>query len=109
MSLYKTTGFNTQLALKGLMVGGLMLILYLLSFDCEAALQEGDKVAELKTLADETQKIVKTGCYIAGSASALVGTIAAVASQNLKVAVSSGVITIVAFKATSFFSGTMLI
>lgn len=109
MSPCKKNGLSTRLAFEGLMVGGLVWILYFFSFDCVAALQEGDKVAELKTLTEEMQKIVKTGCYLAGSASALVGTIAAVGSQNLKVAISSGVITIVAFKATSFFSGTMLI
>ena len=73
------------------------------------ALAEGDKVKELAGLTDETQKIVKTGCYIAGSASALVGAIWAVASQSLKVAASSAAVTIIALKAAGFFSGTLFI
>lgn len=73
------------------------------------ALEESDKVAELAALTTETAKIVKNGCYIAGSASALVGAIWSVASQNLKVAASSAVITIISLKAATFFSGTLLI
>lgn len=73
------------------------------------ALEEGDKVKELAGLTAETSKIVKNGCYIAGSASALVGAIWSVASQSLKVAASSAAITIVALKAAGFFAGTVLI
>jgi hypothetical protein len=73
------------------------------------ALEEGDKVRELAGLTTETSKIVKNGCYIAGSASALVGAIWSVASQSLKVAASSAAITIVALKAAGFFAGTLVI
>ncbi len=73
------------------------------------ALEEGDRVRELAGLTTETSKIVKNGCYIAGSASALVGAIWSVASQSLKVAASSAAITIVALKAAGFFAGTLFI
>jgi hypothetical protein len=74
-----------------------------------AALVETDKVAELKALTTETGKIVKNGCYIAGSVSALVAAVSMVASQNLKVATSSAAVTLIAFKAATFLSGTLLI
>ena len=77
--------------------------------DPSLALPDGDTVAELKVLTTETSKIVKNGCYIAGSASALVGAIWAVASQSLKVAASSAAITIVSLKAASFFATALLI
>ena len=73
------------------------------------ALAETDKVIELVKLTEETSKIVKNGCFIAGSASALVGAIWSVASQSLKVAASSAAITIVSLKAATFFSTTLLI
>ncbi len=109
MNQAKTKSWTEDPALRAFMFSVLVLILYVLSFQCQAALADTDRVAELKTLTTETQKIVKNGCYIAGSASALVGTIWAVASQNLKVAASSAAITVVALKAASFFSGTLLI
>lgn len=74
-----------------------------------SALEESDKVKELAGLTAETNKLVKNGCYIAGSASALVGAIWSVASQSLKVAASSAAITIIALKAAGFFAGTLLI
>ena len=73
------------------------------------ALAASDKVTELATLTAETTKIVKNGCFIAGSASALVGAIWSVASQSLKVAASSAAVTIISLKAATFFSGTLLI
>lgn len=73
------------------------------------ALSESDKVTELAGLTAETSKLVKNGCYIAGTASALVGAIWSVASQSLKVAASSAAITIVALKAAGFFAGTLFI
>lgn len=73
------------------------------------ALETSDKVKELTGLTEETSKIVKNGCYIAGSASALVGAIWAVASQSLKVAASSAAITIIALKSAGFFAGTLFI
>ncbi len=77
--------------------------------DPSLAWDESQGVAELKVLTKETSKIVKNGCYIAGSASALVGTIWSVASQSLKVAASSAAITIISLKAASFFATTLLI
>lgn len=73
------------------------------------AFTQSEGVAELKVLTEETAKIVKNGCYIAGSASALVGAVWAVASQSLKVAASSAAVTIVVLKAASFFATTLLI
>jgi hypothetical protein len=87
-----------------------MSVLFLLFYSGHLlALEEGDKVRELAGLTAETSKIVKNGCYIAGSASALVGAIWSVASQSLKVAASSAAITIVALKAAGFFAGTLFI
>ncbi len=85
-----------------------MVVLFLYSGHL-LALEEGDKVRELAGLTAETSKIVKNGCYIAGSASALVGAIWSVASQSLKVAASSAAITIIALKAAGFFAGTLFI
>ena len=82
--------------------------IYLMS-DQNFALEEGDKVRELAVLTTETSKIVKNGCYLTGSASALVGSIWAVAAQNLKVAITAAAVTLVAFKAPAFFSGTLCI
>ena len=87
----------------------LALLALMLVSDPSLALPEADTVAELKNLTLETSKIVKNGCYIAGSASALVGAIWAVASQNLKIAASSAVVTIIALKAASFFATALLI
>ncbi len=109
MNPAKMKSWTEDLLLRALMFSALVFILNVLSFECFAALDAGDTVKELETLTKETQKIVKNGCYIAGSASALVGTIWAVASQNLKVAASSAAITVIALKAASFFSGTLLI
>ena len=94
---------------KMFLATGLCLIALCVYSDCSVALAESDKVAELAGLTAETSKIVKNGCYIAGSASALVGSIWAVASQSLKVAASSAAVTIIALKAATFFSGTLLI
>ena len=77
--------------------------------DPSLAWDEAEGVAELKVLTKETSKIVKNGCYIAGSASALVGAIWAVASQSLKVAASSAAVTIVSLKAATFFATALLI
>lgn len=109
MNQAKTKSWTEDPRLRALMFSALVLVLYVLSFECFAALEAGDTVKELETLTKETQKMVKNGCYIAGSASALVGTIWAVASQNLKVAASSAAITVIALKAASFFSGTLVI
>ncbi|MBP6103516.1 MAG: hypothetical protein KA508_00375 [Gammaproteobacteria bacterium] len=87
----------------------LVLLALTLVSDPSLALPDADTVAELKVLTTETSKIVKNGCYIAGSASALVGAIWAVASQSLKVAASSAAITIVSLKAASFFATALLI
>jgi hypothetical protein len=96
-------------ALRALMFSGLMLILYVLSFECQAVLEAKDKVKELETLTTEVEKIVKNGCFIAGCASALVGTFYAVASQSIKIAASSGIISLIAFRAHSFFSSSLII
>ncbi len=77
--------------------------------DSSLAWDEAQGVEELKVLTKETSKIVKNGCYIAGSASALVGSIWAVASQSLKVAASSAAVTIVSLKAATFFATALLI
>lgn len=85
---------------------GILLVLY---SNHLWALEESDRVRELAGLTSETSRIVKNGCYIAGSASALVGAIWAVASQSLKVAASSAAVTIIALKAGGFFAGTLFI
>lgn len=109
MHTTQTQAWIESRELKAFFCCGLLFLLCSLSFDCWAALQKVDTVEELTKLTEETQKIVKNGCYIAGCASALVGTIWAVASQNLKVAASSTAVTVIALKAASFFSGTVLI
>ena len=73
------------------------------------ALSEGNRVAELKTLTDETTKIVKNISYIIGVGSVGTGLFAMVASQNLKVAATAAVITLAAFKGPDFFTTTSLI
>lgn len=73
------------------------------------ALSEGNRVAELKTLTDETSKIVKNFSYLIGTASVGVGLFSMVQSQNLKVAATAAVITLAAFKGPDFFTTTSLI
>jgi len=73
------------------------------------ALQETDKVAEIAVLTQDVTKIVKNGCYITGCASALIGSVWAVAQQSLKVFGSAAGVTLLAFKAPSFFTSAMLI
>lgn len=73
------------------------------------ALSEGNKVAELKTLTDETSKIVKNFSYLVGLGSIGTGLYSMVASQNLKVAATAAVITLAAFKGPDFFTTTSLI
>jgi len=72
-------------------------------------LEESDKVRELAVLTTETSKIVKNGCYLTGSVSALVGSIWAVSAQSIKVGVAAIAVTLLAFKSPAFFSGTLLI
>ena len=73
------------------------------------ALVETDKVAEIATLTTEVTKIAKNGCYITGCASALIGAIFAVAQQSLKIFGVAAAVTLLAFKAPSFFTSAMLI
>lgn len=73
------------------------------------ALSESNKVAELKTLTDETSKIVKNFSYLIGLGSVGTGLYSMVASQNLKIAATSAVITLAAFKGPDFFTTTCLI
>lgn len=73
------------------------------------ALSEGNKVAELKTLTDETSKVVKNFSHLVGLGSVGVGLFAMVQSQNLKVAATAAVITLAAFKGPDFFTTTTLI
>lgn len=73
------------------------------------ALSEGNKVAELKTLTEETSKIVKNFSHLIGLGSIGVGLFAMVQSQNLKVAATAAVITLAAFKGPDFFTTTALI
>lgn len=82
--------------------------LFLLS-DQSFALAEGDKVAEIATLTSEVTKIAKNGCYITGCASALIGTVFAAAQQSLKIFGVAAAVTLLAFKAPSFFTSAMLI
>lgn len=109
MNSQKVKTWKEDPALRTFMFSGLILALYVLSFECQAVLAPADKVKELATLTTEVEKIVKNGCFIAGCASALVGTVYAVASQSIKIAVSSGVICLIAFRAHSFFSGSLVI
>lgn len=73
------------------------------------ALSDGNKVAELKTLTDETSKIVRNFSHLVGLGSIGVGLFAMVQSQNLKVAATAAVITLAAFKGPDFFTTTTLI
>lgn len=73
------------------------------------ALSHEDQVAELVPLTAEVSKLSKNACYIIGSASAAIGTLWSVAAQNLKIFAASAAITILAFKAPSFFTTAMLI
>lgn len=73
------------------------------------ALNDQDRLAELTTLTTEVGKLTKTGCYIAGGVSSLVGLAWAIAAQNLKILAASAVITVFAFKAPALFTSTMLI
>lgn len=73
------------------------------------ALSEGNRVAELKTLTEETSKIVKNFSYLIGVGSVATGLFAMVQSQNLKVAATAAVITLAAFKGPDFFTTTALI
>jgi hypothetical protein len=73
------------------------------------ALQESDKVAEIATLTNDVTKLAKNGCYITGCASALIGSVWAVAQQSLKVFGVAAAVTLLSFKAPSFFTSSMLI
>jgi hypothetical protein len=73
------------------------------------ALNDQDRLAELTTLTTEVGKLTKTGCYIAGGVSSLVGLAWSIAAQNLKILAASAVITVFAFKAPALFTSTMLI
>lgn len=73
------------------------------------ALNDADRLAELTTLTTEVGKLTKTGCYIAGGVSSLVGLAWSIAAQNLKILAASAVITVFAFKAPALFTSTMLI
>jgi hypothetical protein len=73
------------------------------------ALNEQDRLAELTTLTTEVGKLTKTGCYIAGGVSSLMGLVWSIAAQNLKILAASAVITVFAFKAPTLFTSTMLI
>lgn len=73
------------------------------------ALSEGNRVAELKALTEETSKIVSTFCWLIGTGSLAVGAYAGVASQNLKVLATSAVVSLAAFKGPAFFTTTALI
>jgi hypothetical protein len=73
------------------------------------ALNDQDRLAELATLTTEVGKLTKTGCYIAGGVSSLVGLAWSIAAQNLKILAASAVITVFAFKAPALFTSTMLI
>ncbi len=73
------------------------------------ALGAQDQVAEIAELTTQVTKIAKNGCYIAGCASALVGAIFAVAQQSLKIFGVTVAVTLLAFKAPTFFTSAMLI
>ena len=73
------------------------------------ALQEQDKVAEIATLTTDVSKLAKNGCYITGCASALIGAVWSVAQQSLKVFGVAAAVTLLAFKAPSFFTSALLI
>jgi hypothetical protein len=73
------------------------------------ALAETDKVAEINELTLHVTKLAKNGCYITGCASALIGSIFAVAQQSLKIFGVASAVTLLAFKAPAFFTSAMLI
>ncbi len=73
------------------------------------ALAEGDRVAEINELTTHVAKLAKNGCYITGTASALIGSIFAVAQQSLKIFGVAAAVTLLAFKAPAFFTSAMLI
>jgi uncharacterized membrane protein len=74
-----------------------------------AALAQGDQVAEINELTTHVTKLAKNGCYITGTASALIGSIFAVAQQSLKIFGVAAAVTLLAFKAPAFFTSAMLI
>lgn len=74
-----------------------------------AALAQGDQVAEISELTTHVTKLAKNGCYITGTASALIGSIFAVAQQSLKIFGVAAAVTLLAFKAPAFFTSAMLI
>jgi len=91
-------------------------LLTLLSASClclfageSAALGAQDHVAEIAELTTQVTKIAKNGCHIAGCASALIGAIFAVAQQSLKIFGVAAAVTLLAFKAPTFFTSAMLI
>ena len=73
-----------------------------------SALDQADRVAEIATLTTDVTKIAKNGCYITGCASALIGSVWAVAQQSLKVFGVAAGVTLLAFKAPSFFTSALL-
>jgi len=83
-------------------------VLYFYSPD-SFALAETDKVAEINELTLHVTKLAKNGCYITGCASALIGSIFAVAQQSLKIFGVASAVTLLAFKAPAFFTSAMLI
>ena len=98
--------FKTTLSRSALIMSFIIFYFYM----GEAlALQEGDRVAEIASLTTDVTKIAKNGCYITGCASALIGSVWAVAQQSLKVFGVAAGVTLLAFKAPSFFTSAMLI
>jgi hypothetical protein len=73
------------------------------------ALGAQDQVAEIAELTTQVTKIAKNGCHIAGCASALIGSVFAVAQQSLKIFGVTAAVTLLAFKAPAFFTSAMLI
>jgi len=73
------------------------------------ALNAQDQVAEINELTAHVTKLAKNGCYITGTASALIGSIFAVAQQSLKIFGVAAAVTLLAFKAPAFFTSAMLI
>ena len=73
------------------------------------ALGADDQVAEIAQLTTHVTKLAKNGCYITGCASALIGAIFAVAQQSLKIFGVAAAVTLLAFKAPTFFTSAMLI
>ena len=97
---------NYQIKLVLKFLSGMMIVCYANEL---FALQESDKVAEIAALTADVTKIVKNGCYITGCASALIGSVWAVAQQSLKVFGAAAGVTLLAFKAPTFFTSAMLI